>query len=78
VLGNSAKDVERVNADVDSSDCEANQGVVQEYIEPLLIKARLLLEQQRLAAVNQFVFSQMLFEILNNFHSKFEVMGAVA
>ena len=31
-----------------------------------------------MAAVDQFVFSQVLFEILNNFYSEFEIMGAVS
>jgi len=45
VSRNSADDVERVNADVDSSVAEADQGVVKEHIEPLFIEVCLLLEQ---------------------------------
>ena len=52
VLGNCAKYVEWVNADVDSCVAKPDQGVVQEHIEPLLVEVGLLLEQQRLTAVN--------------------------
>lgn len=44
MFGNGTEDIKGVDADVDSSVGQADEGVVQEYIEPLLIEVLLLLE----------------------------------
>lgn len=62
LLGNSAKHINRVDADVDSLRGETDQRVVKEHVKPLLIKSGLALKQVSLAAIDELVISEVLLE----------------
>lgn len=78
MLCNSAQDIHRVNSNADSLVGKADQSVVEEHIEPLLVEGNFLLQQIGLTAVNQLVVSQMFFESLHNSDPHLHVMGTVS
>ncbi len=56
---------------------QSDQCVVKEHIEPLLVECYFLLQQISLAAVNQLVVSQMLFQTLYNSNAHLHIMSTV-
>ena len=77
LAGNSGEYVEGVDTDVDAVVREADQGVVEEHVEPLLVEFFLLREDMRLARVHQLVVVEVLLELLNDFDAKLEVVSAM-
>ena len=70
VASDGAEHVERVDSDVDPLVGQADQGVVQEHVEPLFVEGRLLIQHVGLAAIDQLVLPKVLLEALHNLDSE--------
>ena len=74
---NRCEDIKGVDPDVDHIVGQADQSVVEEHIEPLLIELVLLAQHVGLASVDELVTLEVLLQLLDNFDSHLQVMSAV-
>ena len=77
VFSDWVQNIEGVYSHVSFRVSEANQSIVQEHIEPLLIEFLFLANQVRLTCINSFIIRYIAFKVLDYFDSEVEVMLSV-
>lgn len=77
VLRDVVENIQRIHAHIGLWVGEADEGVVQEHIEPLLVELFLLSDEVGLARIDDLIIGDIVLEVLDDFDSLVQVVMGV-
>jgi hypothetical protein len=78
VFGDIVEYVERIDADVCLWICEANECIIEEDVEPLLVELLLLPNEEGLACIHDLLVSYIVLQVLHYLDALVQVVVCVA